>query len=66
MTLLKEGGFMVDMPLGVGIIGQLRERARVRMESVGYLHYGSGMAGRALDFDGDLELKQAWPLQVRD
>lgn len=34
------------------------------MESVGYVHYGSGMPGRALDFDGVLELKQAWPIQV--
>lgn len=44
---------------------QLRERARLLMESVGYVHYGSGMPGRALDFDGVLELKQAWPIQVR-
>lgn len=35
------------------------------METLAYVHYASGLPGRALDFDGELTLRQTWPLTVR-
>lgn len=44
---------------------QLREHARLEMESLAYASASSPLAGQALFMDGELEWHQRWPLTVK-
>ncbi len=42
----------------------LKDRARVEMDTVAYVEHGGALAGRSLQVDGDLTLRQTCPLSV--
>lgn len=44
---------------------RLRKRAKLQMETLAFVSHSSPLAGQALFVDGDLELRQRWPLQVK-
>eukprot|EP00903_Cladosiphon_okamuranus_P011146 g10520.t1 len=43
---------------------RLRDRARVEMDTVAYIEHGGALAGGSMRVDGDLILRQTWPLSV--
>ncbi|CAM9305707.1 unnamed protein product [Pylaiella littoralis] len=43
---------------------RLRDRARVEMDTVAFIEHGGALAGGSIQVDGDLTLRQTWPLSV--
>ena len=41
-----------------------QDRARVEMDTVAYVEHGGALAGGSMLVDGDLALRQTWPLSV--
>lgn len=41
-----------------------QDRAKVEMDAVAYVEHGGTLAGGSVQVDGDLRLRQAWPLSV--
>ncbi|CAN0546236.1 unnamed protein product, partial [Ectocarpus sp. 8 AP-2014] len=43
---------------------RLRDRARVEMDTAAYVQHQGALAGASMQVDGDMALRQTWPLSV--
>lgn len=48
----------------IDVLLVLQDRARVEMDTVAYIEHGGALAGGSMLVDGDLALRQTWPLSV--
>ncbi|CAM9426130.1 unnamed protein product, partial [Discosporangium mesarthrocarpum] len=61
---LVEGEEIFSIKMLVFFRVRLRDRAKVEMDAMTFLDHGGGVPGASLQAEGDVRIRQAWPLSV--
>ncbi|CAM9550595.1 unnamed protein product, partial [Scytosiphon promiscuus] len=61
---LGEGEEVHSVKMLAFFLTRLRDRARIEMDTMAYIENGAALAGASMQVDGDLVLRQTWPLSV--